>query len=487
MGTVPERLPPLAWRPALLAATALGVVLTAFSAGYGYHRDELYFRMLPPDVGYTDQPFLTPWLARLMTTLVADETWALRIPATLAAVAAVLLLTMLTRELGGGRAAQSLAAWGYACSASLLMFGHVLLPSSLDLAFWLAILLAATRAALRDPRWWVVAGLLIGAATWNRWLVVVLAVGVAAGVLLCGPRQHLRSPWVWAGVALSLVVAAPNLVYQAAHGWPQLAMGEALGANNAGEVRVQMWILLLVLIGPPMVPVWLIGIRHLWVTPALAPARFLLVCLVLLLVFTFTGGTQPYYFMTPLAAVFAAGCVPLGKRWGSARPMVLPYAVNAVVSGLIALPLLPLTVLGSTPVPGISPLAADQVGWPAHVGSVDSAYRQAVAAHGEPVAILTANYGEAGALARFGPNLDLPAPQSGHNHLHVLGGPDPEVQTVVLVGTDSQTEHFEQCSTVSELDNGVDVDNEEQGVAVRVCHGPTDTWAALWPGFAHLD
>src|SRR5690606_18133396 len=136
---------PVAWRPVLAAALAVAAVLTAFSAGYGYHRDELYFRMLPADVGYVDQPPLTPWLARTLSELVADEVWVLRVPATLAAALAVVLLALLTRELGGARMSQATAAWAYASTASVLMFGHVLLPATLDLAFWLAILWAATR------------------------------------------------------------------------------------------------------------------------------------------------------------------------------------------------------------------------------------------------------------------------------------------------------------------------------------------------------
>ena len=41
-----------------------------------------------------------------------------------------------------------------------------------------------------------------------------------------------------------------------------------------------------------------------------------------------------------------------------------------VVSAFIALPLVPVADLGSTPIPGINQAARDTVGWPAYVREV---------------------------------------------------------------------------------------------------------------------
>jgi hypothetical protein len=43
------------------------------------------------------------------------------------------------------------------------------------------------------------------------------------------------------------------------------------------------------------------------------------------------------------------------------------------------------------------------------------------------------------------------------------------------------------CVVVDHLDNGVGIDNEEQGIPVRVCRAPVDGWARTWSTFQHFD
>jgi hypothetical protein len=166
-------------RPAVVAAAVQAIVLTVGSVGYGFHRDELYFRMLAPAWGHVDQPPLTPWLARTFTSLVADEAWALRIPATVASAASVVLLGLITRELGGDRRAVAYAAWGAAFAGLPLALGHVLLTSTIDLPFTLAVLLTVLLALRADPRWWLAAGALAGLSMWNRLLLPLVLLGAA--------------------------------------------------------------------------------------------------------------------------------------------------------------------------------------------------------------------------------------------------------------------------------------------------------------------
>jgi hypothetical protein len=283
------------------------------------------------------------------------------------------------------------------------------------------------------------------------------------------------------------VVGAPNLVYQWSHDWPQLAMGRALSESNAADVRADLPLILAIAIGPPLVVVWLAGAWQAWRLPL---ARWLLAPAAVLLVFTVVTAAQPHYPLVMLVVLYGVGCLPLsrwvgGHAWRLAVVVGL-IALNAVVSVVVALPVVPVTALGGTPLPGLSTLVADQVGWPRYVEQVASVAAQA----DDPGAVvITSNYGEAGAVARYGPALGLPAPYSGQNDLGTRAGPPEDTRTVVFVGwqLDDVSGLFAACTVLARLDNGLDVDNEEQGAPVAICHDPVLPWARLWPRLAHLD
>ncbi len=486
--------PALAAGPVLSAMATLAVLLAVSSGGYGYHRDELYFRLLDLSWGYVDEPPLTPLLARVFSRLVADEVWAVRIPATLATVASVLVLALITREMGGGRRAQALCAWGYSSASLPLIMGHVLLTSTVDLPVWPAVLLCVIRARLRrEPRWWLAAGAVVGLSTYNKLLVAVLLVALAAGVAVAGPRRLLWSKWVLAAAALALVVGFPNLAFQATHGWPQLSMGRALAANNAGEVRVMMWPFLLLMLGPPLVPIWVAGLVGLARREEWRAVRFLAATFPVLLALVFVMGAQFYYPFGLLAVLFAVGCAP-AEAWmlrsvRRRRLVVAGVGLNAAVSAVLGLPLIPGSAVGGTPVPAINQVARDTVGWPVYVRQVAGVYAALPAADRAGAVVVASNYGEAGAVDRYGPAYRLPPVYSGQNQLYYQARPPDSAQVVVFVGAQLPDARrlFRSCVGAGRLDNGLGVDNEEQGRPIAVCRGPVDGWEAVWPALRHQD
>ncbi len=465
----------------------LAALLAATSQGYGYHRDELYFRMLDPAWGYVDQPPLTPLIAQALASVI-DEPWFLRLPAILAAVATVLVVVLITREVGGGRRAQALAAWTAVAAAFPMVFGHLLVTASVDLVVWPLVCLFAIRALLRgDGRWWLAVGLVAGIASYNKLLVAVLLLGLGLGLLVFGPWRALRSPWLWGGVGVALVLALPNVAYQVANAWPQFEMGAALADDNGGETRWLMWPMLLVLAGPLLVPIWVAGIVALFRRRQWRGIRLLVVAFVVVVVFTFVGSAQFYYPLGLIEVFLAIGCVPTSEWMRTRGRRILVWtavALNGAMSAVIALPLIPVTAVGATPLPAMNQTVGDTIGWPEYVQQIADASQSVP---GAP--IVTANYGEAGAIDRFGPALGIDEVYSGHNELWYRGHPPDSADAAVFVGYSTRfvSPLFESCEVRGELDNGVDVENEEQGVPVVVCTGMRMPWSEAWARFAHLD
>ena len=486
--TAPERLAPFAWRAVAPALVGLAVSLLATASRYGYHRDELYFRMLPPAWGYVDQPPLTPLVARTMASL-QDSVLVLRLPAVVLALAATCVVVLLTRELGGAALAQALAAWGYGFGTFTLTFGHLLHTSSVDLLVWAVVLLATFRALRRGPRWWWLAGTAVGLATYDKWLVVVLVVSVLTGLLVAGPRRALAAPALVGSAGLAVLIALPNVVWQVRHGLAQRAMGQSLSAENAAAVRVATVPALVIMIGPLLFVVVVAGFVRLLRAPKWRAYRFLPVALVVAVVLTVLGGAQFYYPYGVLAAVFAAGCVP-AATWARTRTrrtaLVVLVGLHVATNVVINLPVLPVSVLAQTPIPTINQSVRDTIGWPTYVAQVDAVVDGAL--RDDPgTVVLASNYGEAGALSRFSRHPGVRV-VSGHDALWDLGGPPAATRTVVVVGGQltRAAPLFAGCTTEARLASGTAVDNEEEGQPIAVCRGPLASWSVLWPQLRHL-
>jgi 4-amino-4-deoxy-L-arabinose transferase-like glycosyltransferase len=477
--------PGLAWGPVLGVAAAVTAVLVATSGRYGPHRDELYFVASGRRLawGYPDQPPLTPLLARAMDELATGSLVALRLPAALAIGTLVVLTALTARALGAGRVGQVLAAACPAVATVFLVSGHLLSTTTIDLLMWTAItllLVLVLRGA--DPRLWVAAGAVAGVGLLNKQLVAFLLAAVGVGLLCVGPREVLRTIWPWAGAAVALALWAPHLLWQARAGWPafEVASAVAAGGSTSSEPPELFLPFQLVLVSALLVPVWVVGLVRLWRDQrlrALALAYPLLAA-----VFLLTGG-KPYYLAGLYPLLLAAGAQPTvdwaRRRRSRTSLLVAGLALSGATSAVIALPVLPVRDAG--PVIALNEDAGETVGWPAFVRTVANVHT------GEAV-VLTQNYGQAGAIDRYGPKLGLPAAYSGHNG-YALWGPPPERDVpVVAVGIprDNLDRWFRRCKLAARIDNRVGIANEEQGAPLHVCNERRKTWAALWPQISHL-
>jgi hypothetical protein len=161
--------------------------------------------------------------------------------------------------------------------------------------------------------------------------------------------------------------------------------------------------------------------------------------------------------------------------------------VTAAVSLVVALPVIPADRLGDTFVAEVNEDAIETVGWPALARTVAEVYDALPERERATAVIFTGNYGEAGAIDRYGPELGLPRAYSGHNAFARFGIPEGSAGPVIVLGYDDPAAHFRDCRPAATIDNSVDLENEEQGRTVFVCEAPRLPWRQLWPTLAHLD
>lgn len=489
--------PPVAWRPVAVVVAVPVVILAACMGRYGYHRDELYFLDAGRHLawGYPDQPPLVPLLAHALDLLPGPALPWLRVPGLLATGACVLLGALTAREMGGGRRAQVLTAVLVALYPIAYGIGEMFTTATLDGVAWVALVWLLVRwTRTRDDRLLFAFGLVVAVDVQVKWLVLFLLAGLLAGILAYGPREALRSGWLWTGGAVAALSWAPNLVWQARHGWPQIAMGQVIAAGQSWGGRPLFVPMQILFTGIVPAAVWIFGLVMLWRAPRLRPYRYLGVAyLVLLVVFVVTGG-QAYYLFGLYPALYAGGAVAWQDRpprawlrW-AASPLALAITFPVILG--LTVPLYPVGIVARTPLTLINTPIGDTVGWPRFVAAIDRAYRTLPARERATAVVLTSNYGEAGAVNRLGPPLGLPHAYSGHNGYWYWGPPPVTRGAAILVGPPdwaaSTGRYWSDVRVAGHIDDGVGLINEEQGYPVLVCRGPRATWARIWPAMRHL-
>jgi 4-amino-4-deoxy-L-arabinose transferase-like glycosyltransferase len=478
--------------PLLALAGGVALLLVLFAGGYGYHRDELYFLVAGDHLswGYADQGPVTPLVAHAMNAIDAGSLTVLRIPSALMTGATVFVTGLITAEFGGERRAQVIAASCAAVASVVLVVGHLLSTSTFDLLAWAVLTwLVARVIGTGDARLWLPAGVVAGMALLNKPLIAFLLLGLGVGVALAGPRRLLRAGWLWAGVVIALALWSPWLVWQSSHGWPQLDVSSAIAAGGSASSQPR-WALLpfqLLLVSPVLSPVWIAGLIALLRRPQLRQFRLFAAAWLFLVVAFLVSGGKPYYLAGTFPVLLAAGAIETsawlerGPSRGRAALLWSMVAVSGVVSAAIALPVLPADHAG--PVIAMNGDVGETIGWPELVQTVAKVYRQA----DSDAVIFTANYGEAGAVDRYGPAVGLPAAYSGHNGFGYWGPPADRSGPVVTVGLEApQLSHFRGCRLAARIHNSAHADNDESGEPIDLCKGTRGSWAQIWPRLEHL-
>ena len=505
--------------PALvLYLAAAKLLLHLLTAGrYGIFRDELYYLACSEhlDWGYVDQPPLIALIAWIARHAFGSSLLGLRLLPAIAGVVLVWLTGKLTRDMGGGRFAQALAALAILVSPILSLFHHWLTMNAFEPLIWLGAVWCVVKAIdEREPRYWLWFGVIVGIGLQTKYSVLFFVFGIVTGLLLTTHRRVLLSPWIWLGALAAGVIFLPNLLWLIKHDFPFLELMRNIRASGRDVARGPIAFIAdqALLVNPILFPLCVGGLGWLFFGSDRRRYRILGWAYVVMLV-TFIVLKGKNYYLAPIYPVlFAAGAIALERaatlRPGWARPwrfVAYTYVALVVVAGVVFAPLsLPIlrpetyvryqNALGIEPPKSehqeTGPLPqhfADEFGWEDMARAVAEVYYRLTPEERERTAIFANSYGQAGAIDFFGPKYGLPKAIANHQNYWYWGPRNFDGSIVIVLGSDGEgdREHF---ATVTEAGRTYHpYSRRDEHFPILLCRGLNQDLRLLWPKIKNWD
>src|SRR5262249_21020173 len=281
---------------------------------YCFHRDELATLDDARHIawGYVAYPPVTPFFGWISLKLFGTSLTGFRFFAAVSTSIAIVLTGLMARALGGKAGAQVLAA--AAAIPCALRAGTLMQYVSFDYLAWVAcsyflILLCKSR----DPRWWVAIGGGIGVGMLTKYSMLVCALAIVAGVLVTDLRADFRSKWLWLGVAISLLIFLPNLIWQIQNDFVSLDFLRHIHERDVHIGRTKNFLPDQLKLTLFTLPLAVLGLFFYFGSKRGRPFRAL-VCLYVIPLFTFLVAKGRGYYLAPAYPLLYAGGAVFGAE-----------------------------------------------------------------------------------------------------------------------------------------------------------------------------
>lgn len=495
---------------ALVAAVKLLAHLMV-AGNFGYFRDELYYIDSGRHVqtGYVDfVPFIA-WLAGILR-IVGDNLIVLHVISALAGTALVVVTGLMSREMGGGRIAQGLAALGTAVMVTFLASGSLFTMDVFDELWWgLAAYAFVLLVSRQNPRLWLLFGLIAGIGLFTKLTMLFFGFGLVVGILLTPRRNDFRTRWPWLSGGIAFAFLVPWIIWESINGWPTAEFWRHYGGFESGS-PLDFFISQLFTMNLFNLPLVIAGFIFYFRRQQGRPYRALGWLYVVLYIF-FTLTRAKSYFLSPAYPIlFAGGAIVLTQAFARRpewRYIGIAYGTvlfaSGVFFGLGVMPALNAqtysryygwvgaltganqTETGNQVYPQI---LGDRLGWDTMTATVARVYNRLPSDQRAQVCILTTNYGEAAALNFFGSKYGLPPAISGHNNYYLWGPGACNGTVLITVGYD-QADLLKSFASVQQVATITcqDCQPEENNLPVYLATQPRVSPVNAWKTVKHFN
>jgi hypothetical protein len=302
----------------------------------------------------------------------------------------------------------------------------------------------------------------------------------------------------------------PNLIWQYVHGFPSLEFyRNAMVNKNIPTGPLGVLFAQAIFVNPVALPLWLAGLVYFLFVREARVYRYLgWAFLFLLLVMIVSQSSRPDRIAAFYPALFAGGAVAfqgirlawIGPvvRWsmlillvaGAAivMPVFTPLLSPRATSAYIAKLGVSLSVESGKMHDPLPQWLGDRLGWRELATEVSRVYHALPPDEQRRCVIISTNYGEAGALELYGPDLGLPRVYATHNSFHSWGPPSDSITTYIGVFV-SRRDLEQRFATV--VEEGMQTceycTGPQQKIPIYVARGPQFNVRTVWPAFKIYD
>jgi len=469
---------------------------------YGFHQDEMVVvdNAYNLDWGYVEYPPITPFLTRISISLFGLSLVSARMFAALAHSIVLVLAGLMARELGAKRPAQILAAIATATAPIALNQGTTVMYVTYD--FLWSVMSACFIIRLlksENPRWWLGIGATIGLGMMTKYTMAFFAAGIVGGVLLTDARRWLKSPWLWGGVGLSLLVFLPNMIWQIQHNFISLDFLQGIHGRDVEIGRTQGYLLeqLVFCANLAAIPLWIAGLYYYFFREDGKRYRMIGWMFVITFLLYLLAQGRSYYQAPAYPMLVAAGAI-VWQGWiekksehgarGAAWGTWIAVAFGAVFAGILTLPIAPINSPVFNMVAEVHETFTEQIGWDEMVKTVGDIYAALPDEEKARTGIVTGENDEAAALNIYGGEYGLPKALSGSDTFYLRGYRNPPPEILIVVGVQRQyiDMFLDQCTVEGTTVNSYGVDNDlADPPEIYLCRKVRLPWPEFWEKIKH--